>query len=204
METLGSFIALLLISLCYLFTIEISVVVRWNGVVLLFLHFAASFFLWFVSCGLLTVLWALAIGLLCKYSLLWNVLFQIPYVSAWIMIFSVFSLSQPLFFMQALEHLIWRLALTHSVRNFELSGAIIASCSFHRVPFRVSYYPEIFHYVLFILLFTCMGCLFCFSSVFKLTCLFMLEIILLFLTSTIFCPWMSYLVCISFAKTKEQ
>jgi hypothetical protein len=31
--------------------------------------FAASFFLWFVSAGLLTVLWALAIGLLGNFML---------------------------------------------------------------------------------------------------------------------------------------
>jgi hypothetical protein len=31
--------------------------------------FAASFFLWFVSAGLLTVLWALAIGLLGNFIL---------------------------------------------------------------------------------------------------------------------------------------
>lgn len=100
--------------------------------------FSVSAILWFVSCGLLTVSWALSVGLLGNHnSLFCSSLFICSNFDVFLM---KLSLSQPHLFMQASELLTWKLVWTHSVKNSELSGAIIVSSSFWRL-LHVSYWP---------------------------------------------------------------
>lgn len=93
--------------------------------------FVVSFILWFVSCGLLTVLWALAIGLLgMLHAANLTCFFSCHFVC---FVVNFLSFSQSLSCMQVLEHLIWKHVWTHSVKNFVRYGAIIASCSLHEL-----------------------------------------------------------------------
>lgn len=96
--------------------------------------FVVSFILWYVSCGLLTVLWALAVGLLGMCA---PPIFQVSSLLVLCLFFlvNVFSSprsdSQPLSFMQVLEPPTWKHVWIHSERNSVLFGEIIVSCSWY-------------------------------------------------------------------------
>ena len=102
-----------------------------------FLFLAVSFTLWFVSAGLLTVLWALAIGLLgmllFKNSFIFTLSLSLSYIINQLIACSLLSLPQPPYYTQASEHQTWKLAWTHFVRNSVQFGATTVSCSLHRV-----------------------------------------------------------------------
>lgn len=96
----------------------------------IYLLCVVSFVLWFVSCGLLIVSWALSFGLL--GMLLPQKYFQksFIYLPRMLCAFLIdFLYSQPLYCMQASGHPTWKHVWTHSARNFVKFGATIVSCN---------------------------------------------------------------------------